>query len=200
MSKLDVLPLKKQTISIAPDFSFLHQVEKASSEKITLCYQCRKCSSGCPVSFAMDYLPDVILRMVQLGLKDRVLNSNTIWICASCETCTTRCPNEIDIAGVMDTLRHMALSEGKAAPAVKDIPKFHKAFLASIEAGGRIHEVGMMAGYMLKTNPLSKLQSGELMDQAKLGLDMFKKGKLNIRPHKIRQTGEIKKLFEKSKK
>jgi len=138
--------------------------------------------------------------MVQLGMKDRVLNSNTIWVCASCETCTTRCPNEIDIAGVMDTLRHMALAEGKAAPAVKDIPKFHEAFLGSVKAGGRIHEIGMIASYMTKTNPLSKLGNGELIEQGKLGLDMFKHGKLSIRPHKIKQTKEIKKLFDKSKK
>jgi heterodisulfide reductase subunit C len=122
--------------------SFLREVESASGEKVSLCYQCRKCSSGCPVTFAMDYLPDVILRMVQLGFKDRVLGSSTIWICASCETCTTRCPNGIDIAGVIDTLRRMTLAEGRAAPlAVKDIPKFHEAFLSSIKAGGRVNEV-----------------------------------------------------------
>ena len=195
-----VSSLQRQVLSITPDFSFLREVEGASGEKISPCYQCRKCSSGCPVTFAMDYLPDVILRMVQLGLKDRVLNSSTIWICASCETCTTRCPNEIDIAGVMDTLRRMALSEGRAAPAVKDIPKFHQAFLGSIKAGGRVHEVGMMGRYMLKTNLWSKLWSGELLEQAKLGWGMFKRGKLKIRPHKIRQTGEIKKLFAKSRR
>ncbi len=148
----------------------------------------------------MDYLPDVVMRMVQLGLKEKVLNSNTIWVCASCETCTTRCPNEIDIAGVMDTLRRMALAEGKVAPAVRDVPKFHKAFLDSIKSGGRVHEIGMIAGYTLKAEPMAKLRSGELMEQAGLGWDMFKRGKLNIRPHKIRQTKEIKKLFTKKKK
>ena len=199
LSKEGISSTKRQGLSIPPDFSFLREVEEAGGTKISLCYQCRKCSSGCPVGFAMDYLPDVILRMVQLGLRDRVLNSSTIWLCASCETCTTRCPNEIDIAEVMDTLRHIAISEGKVAPAVKDIPKFHQAFLSSIEAGGRVHELGMMRSYMLKTNALSKLWKGGLMDQAKLGLDMFKRGKLSLRPHKIRQSGEIKKLFAKSK-
>jgi heterodisulfide reductase subunit C len=146
----------------------------------------------------MDYLPDVILRMVQLGFRDRVLNSSTIWICASCETCTTRCPNEIDIAGVIDTLRRMALSEGRVAPAVKDIPKFHQAFLSSIKAGGRVNEVGMLRRYLLKTNLWAKLRSGELLEQAKLGWGMFRRGKLKIWPHRIRQAGEIKKLFAKS--
>jgi heterodisulfide reductase subunit C len=148
----------------------------------------------------MDYLPDVILRMVQLGLKDRVLNSTTIWVCASCETCTTRCPNEIDIAGVMDTLRHMALAQGRAAPAVRDVPKFHQAFLGAIEAGGRVNELGMIRRYMLKTNPWPKIWSGELLEQAKLGWGMFRRGKLKIRPHRIRQSREIKEMFAKSRR
>jgi heterodisulfide reductase subunit C len=148
----------------------------------------------------MDYLPDVIMRMIQLGLKDRVLNSSTIWICASCETCTTRCPNEIDIAGVLDTLRRIALLEGRAAPAVRDIPKFHQAFLGSIKAGGRVNEFGMVRSYMLKTNLWAKLRSGELLEQAMLGWGMFRRGKLKLRPHRIRQSGEIKRLFEKSRR
>jgi len=193
-----VSQLERPVISVAPDFLFLREVNEASGENVSLCYQCRKCSSGCPVTFAMDYLPDVILRMVQLGLKDRVLNSSTIWICASCETCTTRCPNEIDIAGVVDTLRRMALLEGRVAPPVRDVPKFHQAFLSSIRVGGRVHEIEMLSRYMLRTNLWAKLRSGELLNQAKLGWGMFRRGKLKIRPQRIRQTGEIKKLFAKS--
>ena len=124
-----MLPVKLSEIT--PDSIFLHQVEEKGGEKVSLCYQCAKCSSGCPVTFAMDYLPHVILRMVQLGLKDRVLNSSTIWVCASCETCTTRCPNDIDIAHIMDTLRQTSLREG-IKPSQKNIPIFHAAFLSSI--------------------------------------------------------------------
>lgn len=192
--------IRTQTTSISPDFSFLREVEEASGEKVSLCYRCRKCSSGCPVSFAMDYVPDVLLRRVQFGLRDSVLNSTTIWICASCETCTTRCPNEIDIAGVMDTLRQMALASGfeaRAAPEVRDIPIFHMAFVDSIGFGGRVYEAGMVVRYMLKTNPRAKLKSGELVEQAKFGWQMFKRGKFKLLPHRIRRTGEIKKLFKK---
>ena len=83
------------------------------------CYQCQKCSAGCPVAFAMDYKPNQIMQMVSLGMKDRVLSSKTIWVCASCYTCSTRCPNDIDIAKVMDWLRQTALREG-VAPAEKE--------------------------------------------------------------------------------
>lgn len=189
------------TIFIIPDSSFLGEVEEFGGARISLCYQCKKCSSGCPVTFAMDYLPHVILRMVQLGLKDRVLNSTTIWICASCETCTTRCPNEIDIAGVMDALRRMALVQASpVAPAVRDVPKFHLAFLESIKAGGRVHEAGMLARYLFKTNLWAKLRSGELLEQAKLGWEMFRRGKLKLLPHGMHRRGEIKELFKRARK
>ena len=191
---------KPKGTSITPDSAFQNLVQNAGADKISLCFQCRKCSSGCPLGFAMDYLPDVILRMVRLGMNDRVLNSNTIWLCASCETCTTRCPNEIDIAGVMDALRHISVAEGKVSPAVKNIPKLHEAFLGSIKANGRVHEVGMITSYSLKTNPFSKITNGELIDQARLGWDMLRRGKLNIRPRKIRNTEEVKRAFAKSKK
>lgn len=147
----------------------------------------------------MDYPPHVILHLVQLGLKERVLSSVTIWVCASCETCTTRCPNEIDIAGVMDTLRRLALkSKAKVAPTVKDVPKFHRAFLGSIKSDGRVHEVRMLASYIPRTNLWAKLRSGELLEDAKLGWWMFRQGKLRLLPHKMHQTEEIKKLFERS--
>ena len=192
-------PAKSKGTPITPDSSFQNLVQNHGAEKISLCFQCRKCSSGCPVGFAMDYLPDVILRMVRLGMKDRVLNSNTIWLCASCETCTTRCPNEIDIAGVMDTLRHISIAERKISPDVKNVPKLHEAFLGSIKANGRVHETGMMTDYIIRTNPFSKITSGELIDQARLGWDMMRRGKLNIRPRKIRNTEEVKKAFSRSK-
>ena len=78
--------------------SFRDRVVESVGEEIFACYQCYKCSAGCPVSFAMDILPHQVIRSVLFGQKKKVLSSKTIWICASCETCTTRCPNEIDIA------------------------------------------------------------------------------------------------------
>ncbi len=154
------------------------------------CYQCQKCSAGCPVVFAMDYKPNQIMQMVSLGMKERVLNCKTIWVCASCYTCSTRCPNDIDIAGVMDRLRQAALREG-FEPAERDVPAFHASFLESIRTHGRVHELGMMARYKMKT--------GKFLDDFKLGWKMFTKGKLRLFPARFRKKGEIKKIFRESK-
>jgi heterodisulfide reductase subunit C2 len=154
------------------------------------CYQCQKCSVGCPVVFAMDYKPNQIMQMVSLGMKERVLNCKTIWVCASCYTCSTRCPNDIDIAGVMDRLRQTAQREG-VDPGEKDIAVFHASFLESIRAHGRVHELGLMARYKMKT--------GKFMDDFKLGWKMFLKGKLRLFPARVKKKEDIKGFFRESK-
>ncbi len=95
--------MEKTVLEMNPDF--LVEVEEKSGVKVSACYQCRKCTNGCPVTFAMDLYPDQVMRYIQLGLRKEILQSSTIWVCASCETCTTRCPNEVDIAKVMDYLK-----------------------------------------------------------------------------------------------
>ena len=178
----------------------LDEVQRRSGTPVGACFQCHKCSTGCPIGPEMDYLPSQVMRLIHFGAEAEVLESQAIWLCASCEACTTRCPQGIDIAGVMDALRHISIAEGIVSPAVKNVPKLHEAFLSSIKSNGRVHETGMMADFIFKTNPLSKLANGELLDISKLGWDMMRRGKINIRPRKIRQTEDIKKVFAKSKK
>jgi heterodisulfide reductase subunit C2 len=155
------------------------------------CYQCQKCSAGCPVAFAMDYKPNQIMQMVSLGMKDRVLSSKTIWVCASCYTCSTRCPNDIDIARVMDWLRQTAIREG-VPPAEKEVALFHSTFLEAIRSHGRVHELSMMARYKQKT--------GRWMEDFKLGWRMFAKGKLKLFPSGIRGKKEVKDFFRGMKR
>jgi len=136
----------------------------------------------------MDFKPNQIMQMVSLGMKERVLTSKTIWVCASCYTCSTRCPNDIDIAGVMDWLRQCALKEGFPF-GEKEVPLFHASFLDSIRAHGRVHELGMMARY--------KMKSGKFFDDLKLGWKMFTRGKLRIFPSKVKNRREIAELFSR---
>jgi len=92
---------------------FIRRVEEISGQNLMDCYQCGKCSAGCPVVEAMDILPNQIIRLAQLGLEDELLNSTTIWLCASCITCTSRCPKGVDVARIMEALRAIILRKGK---------------------------------------------------------------------------------------
>lgn len=88
---------------------FVLKVQELSGQNLLACYQCGKCSAGCPAVSQMDILPNQIIRYAQLGLKDDLLKSKAIWICASCMTCNARCPKGINIAEVIEALRQILL-------------------------------------------------------------------------------------------
>ncbi|MCX7816975.1 MAG: 4Fe-4S dicluster domain-containing protein [Syntrophales bacterium] len=170
--------------------SFLERVNKRiDGVPIQRCFHCRKCTAGCPLAFAMEYNPNRVIKMIQMGLEDEVLNSSTIWLCASCETCITRCPNEVDIARMMDVLREMAIERGVPVRE-KKILAFHQAFLNSIKSRGRINEPFMIMDY--------KLRSGDLFSDMAMGVSMFLKGKLALISPKTRDIASVRRIFEKT--
>lgn len=172
--------------------SFLKTAEKESGQKIMHCYQCGKCSAGCPISFQMDYLPNQIIRMVQLGMEEQVLSSKTIWLCASCMTCSVRCPREIDLAEIMDYLRRRAYKKRILPKEETEIPLFNKIFLGNIELFGRLYEMGLIGTF--------NLLSGEFLKDVFLAPKMFLKQKIGVFPYKAKNIKEIREIFKKSGK
>jgi heterodisulfide reductase subunit C len=158
------------------------------------CYQCSMCSDGCPVAYAMDYYPNQLIHLVRLGIKDKVLNSTTIWLCASCETCATRCPNEIEIVRLMDILREESVKTGVNSR-VSNILKFHQAFLDQIRKKGRINEVSLMIGYELKSREF--LSIAKIKELTNMALGMFKKGKIKPPSLTRHSTRHIKSIYKK---
>ena len=92
---------------------FVLKVQELSGQNLLACYQCGKCSAGCPAISQMDILPNQIIRYAQLGLKDELLESRSIWICESCYMCNARCPKGINIAEVIEALRQILLRKRK---------------------------------------------------------------------------------------
>ncbi|GBF35230.1 CoB--CoM heterodisulfide reductase subunit C [Desulfocucumis palustris] len=168
---------------------FTDRVCRESGQPAGNCYQCGKCTAGCPLAGTMDIPPNRVMRMVQLGLKDRLLNSQTIWICAFCSTCTVRCPRGLDPARVMESLRIMARREGTALKGRgKKVHIFNDNFLDSVKRFGRMFELGTMVGYNLKC--------GTPFKDGDTGLIMFLQGKLKFLPEKPREMDEISRIFE----
>jgi heterodisulfide reductase subunit C2 len=164
-------------------------VEELSGQKISTCFQCEKCSNGCPMSSAMSIQPNQAMHLIQLGLAAEVIDSDTPWVCASCETCTTRCPNDIDIARVMDTLRHLSVKRG-VKKSQRQAPIFHRTFLSSIRRFGRIHEMSMAVEYAMRSEGLSGVRKNMNM-----GLGMMRRGKLSPIPHRLRPGRDIQTIF-----
>jgi len=193
-----------ETTVLCPDYEFIQELESYGTFGAEACFQCRKCTNGCPVAFAMDVLPDQVIRMVLLGQREAVLSCNSIWLCISCETCTARCPNKIKIAELMDGLKEMAIQSGIACPQPQ-IRKLHETFLDNVRKRGRVFELGFIQKYMFKSGELRrKWNDGELSYDLKLGLKMAAKGRYLFRPSKINGKDEIREMlayaFEKKNK
>lgn len=178
-----------------PDLTFRQVVQERSGEAISRCYFCQKCTAGCPVAFAMERKPAQVLRLVQLGQKDTVLDSSAIWLCVGCDTCGTRCPNDIRLAPMFDALRHLALEEGRAPePAVYAL---HRAFLDSIKMWGRVHELSMLMEYKIRCLLTEyPLFFRGLFSDLLMGGGLVAKGKMSFIPERIKGLREVRRLYE----
>ena len=146
-------------------------VRAGSSVNANKCYQCKKCTAGCPVAGYAGMHPAQIMRAVQLGQVDMVFDDRFIWLCTGCETCTTRCPQGIDIAAIMDELKIIARAEGKVHPEAPSAAML-KLNYDSFVRWGRMWEVELITLDVLKRPSSAK-------NWFTLGPRMLLKGKVN---------------------
>lgn len=146
-----------------------------SKENPSRCYQCGKCSAGCPIAEDMDLLPHQVMHYLSIGMTDKAMKANTCWMCTGCFTCAVRCPNDIDITTVMDDLRAAAIEKGLPCPK-PSVLTFHRNFIRDLSRRGRIHELRMMGEY--------NLLSGNLFNNATKAPRMFLRRRLRLMPPK----------------
>ncbi len=150
------------------------------------CYQCGKCSAGCPMAVETTLRPHDIVRMVARDERERLLADDSVWFCLTCETCSARCPNQVDPARIVDAVREIA-REDDPRHAPRPVRAFHQAFLGQIRRNGRVHEIGLTADY--------KLRSRDLLSDVTAAPGMFLRGKLPIRPARIEGTEDVRRIF-----
>ncbi len=168
----------------------LKQVQEISGVDLSKCYQCKKCTSGCPVSSMVKCPPSEMMRRLHLGLGDELLDSDILWMCVSCETCSARCPMGIDVAAVMDALRKLAVQRGATKPE-GNVPLFNRVFLKTVQAFGRTYDIAMIAGY--------KLGSGKLLADTEKFPTMLKKRKIALLPPRGADRKAVRRIFKKTK-
>ena len=175
---------------IKVDSAFAEKIAKRCGENVFLCYQCKKCASGCPSRMFMDSTPTELMRYVQLGMIDEAMKGNTIWFCMSCQTCSTRCPQDIDIAHVVDAIRIIVQQE-KIKAKTNNIRLFNWLWTTILRYAGRMYEVALTGALNFFTgNPFKDLP---------LGIKMIKKGKLKLLPS-IKKPFVMMKMFSRAKR
>ena len=178
---------------------FLNRMNGETDANISACYQCERCTNSCPVSHYMDVKPHQVIRYVQLGWREDLLASSTIWVCLSCEMCSTYCPNEVAVATVMTHLRNAAV-HSSIEPKERHLAVFHQTFLEELLKYGRVNELWLMNSFNRKPRILKeKLQAGTLKKEIQLGLALWRKGKLHLIPKRSKAIEEIKEVYRRKR-
>jgi heterodisulfide reductase subunit C len=169
------------------DLKAVDQVAQDANVDFDDCYQCGKCSAGCPMAHAMDVVPRQLIRSLQLGFIDKALNAKTPWICANCMVCSARCPQGVDIAAIMLAVRRTAKDRGLQP--VREADVFDDAFVGNIRSWGKSNEAILAMKY--------NLFSGHLVQDVLNAPKMAVRGMIGPKIHSVKDKGAVKHLVDK---
>ncbi len=172
---------------------FLQEIMAATpgGETLKTCLQCGTCGGSCPSGPDMDHTPRQLFAMINAGLREQVLRSNTPWYCVSCYYCMVRCPKEIPVTDVMYALKRMAVRAKLYDDS--DAPDFSETFIGYVENYGRSFELGLATRYHLTHKPLRKAGMGPM------GLELLAKQRMALRPERIKGIKQLRAILEKAK-
>jgi heterodisulfide reductase subunit C len=147
---------------IDPKFKY-EIMKKPGGEKISLCFQCGTCTADCPIArFSDFYKPRKIARIVQLGLKDRLLSNDALWLCTGCFTCVDHCPQGVEVSSIVRALQNMSVKERKEMPSV------FKMFASNILKTGWVYVIPSSRLKRRETKGLPHLPQPNLEHVAKI--------------------------------
>ena len=152
------------------------------------CYQCGKCTAGCPLAESMDLMPREVIRCLQLGAASIVLAAKTPWICAQCDVCSTRCPQNVDICSTMRAVRLASKNAGHQPVREADI--FDDEFIANVRAHGGSNEQYLAAAYNVK--------SGHLMQDMGNATRMLKRKMVGVAIHNSKGRADVAAVIDRA--
>ena len=151
--------------------AFRQQIETLAGHSTNLCFQCSKCSTGCPSVDKMDLKPAQVMHSIRLGREEAVLNSEAIWLCVGCETCSARCPQQVEPAAIMAAARLLAMQKG-IQPSVREVGIYYRGFMFNMRLNGRIHDASL-AG-------VTQFLTGQLIENLPLAWKLFMRGRVKL--------------------
>jgi heterodisulfide reductase subunit C len=172
------------------DFQSEIMADTPGGERLATCIQCGTCGGSCPSAWDMDHTPRRIFAMLNQGMSDEVLQSNTPWYCVSCYYCTVRCPKEIPITDIMYTLKRKAIKAKLYDDS--DAPDWSESFIGLVENYGRSFELGLATRYHLTHRPLQKVALGSF------GFEMLMKSRLSLVPERIKGITQLQSILNKA--
>ena len=184
--------MAEKNLSLLPEKNKerIEALADSAGAKLHECYQCGKCTAGCPMAESMDLTPRQVLRYLQLGLLDEALASRAPWICATCHTCSARCPHDVPISELMEAVRQQAERAGKRP--VRRAYLFTRDFLRPLKWFGKSHELTLTMFY--------NLGSGRPFQHFSYLPAMLKGRKLKIWPARVKDRRAVRQIMENCEK
>ena len=170
------------------DIAACEEIASEAGVNLKDCYQCGKCTAGCPLAEGMDLMPREVIRYLQLGMADVALNAKTPWICAQCVVCSSRCPQNVDICSIMRATRLAAKRRGLRPVPEADI--FDDEFIANVRAHGVSNEQYLAAAYNMK--------SGHLLQDMGNATRMLKRGLVGVAMHNTEGRADVAALIDRA--
>lgn len=95
------------------DPHLVKDVERFGGGEINInkCFNCGNCTAVCALSEGNTVFPRKIIRYLQLGLRDKLLESPEPWLCYYCGECSGTCPREAQPGELMMATRRWLTSE-----------------------------------------------------------------------------------------
>ena len=173
---------------IAPGLSFRQEVENLmhAEEGVSLirCIQCATCSASCPAVEFMDHTPRELIALINAGMKDEVLASNTYWTCASCYACSEKCPEGIHPTDVMYALTRYSIWKGTFdRDAVA--PDFSRRFARTILRTGKSYEPGYAPAFIFEGGVQGMVR------EMRMAMGLLRRGRLPLIPSRIRRIRNL---------
>ncbi len=180
--------MKKRILTSQHENDLLQEIEDRVGAPVGTCYQCGKCTGGCPVCAEQAGGPREVIRLIQLGCREEACGAAAAWRCVGCLTCACRCPLGIDVPRVMDTVRQIAQRDGvKLGEGALKMNSFIEAFLDGVRDYGRLYEPTMMVQY--------NLNSGYLVTNFHKGVIFLARRKLTAWPGRVKKIERLRRLF-----
>lgn len=173
------------------------RVEELAATRLCDCYQCGKCTAGCPRADVMDLPPTRMMRAAQLGEIEDAAKADSIWRCLSCLTCSARCPKSVNVSGVVDALRQISIETNSTSPSSAKIVGFQKAFLRNVRRNGRTNEVEMASDFEIRYF-FRRFDVMNALNTAALGPKMIARGKMHFTiGSPVKDKALVKRIFDK---
>ena len=157
---------------------------------LNCCVQCATCSAACPAVEYMDHTPRRLIGMINAGMKDEVLASNTFWTCASCFACSDHCPKGIRPTELMYVLKRYSIWKNRFRDDLVG-PDFSRLFVRTIAKTGKSYEPGYAPAFIFAGG------FAGLMREMQFGMKMLAKGRLALFPSRIKRLDNFRLMLSR---